>query len=94
MRIDLPDELTSRLEHLAKGTGQDVSILVREAIEIRLAIEERLDTLLEDWPIEELRNEIQQGLESGPGRLFDASVVEEIKARGRKKHAAHQHGTS
>ncbi len=41
MHIDIPDDLNRRLEQLAKGTGQDVGALVCEAIEQRLALEER-----------------------------------------------------
>ena len=41
MHIDIPDDLNRRLEQLAKGTGQDVGTLVCEAIEQRLALEER-----------------------------------------------------
>jgi len=41
MHIDIPDDLHRRLEQLAKGTGQDVGTLVCEAIEQRLALEER-----------------------------------------------------
>jgi hypothetical protein len=40
MHIDIPDDLTRRLEQLAKGTGQDVGTFVCEAIEQRLAREE------------------------------------------------------
>jgi hypothetical protein len=40
MHIDIPDDLTRRLEQLAKGTGQEVGTLVCEAIEQRLAREE------------------------------------------------------
>jgi hypothetical protein len=41
MPIDIPDDLHRRLEQLAQGTGQDVGALVCEAIEQRLALEER-----------------------------------------------------
>jgi predicted transcriptional regulator len=41
MHIDIPDDLNRRLEQLAKGTGRDVDALVCEAIEQRLALEER-----------------------------------------------------
>jgi predicted transcriptional regulator len=41
MPIEIPDDLHRRLEQLAKGTGQDVGALVCEAIEQRLALEER-----------------------------------------------------
>jgi Ribbon-helix-helix protein, copG family len=41
MSIEIPDDLHRRLEQLAQGTGQDVSALVCEAIEQRLALEVR-----------------------------------------------------
>jgi Ribbon-helix-helix protein, copG family len=41
MPIEIPDDLNRRLEQLAKETGQDVGALVCEAIEQRLALEER-----------------------------------------------------
>jgi hypothetical protein len=41
MHIDIPDDLHRRLEQLAKGLGQDVSTLVCEVIEQRLALEGR-----------------------------------------------------
>ncbi len=40
MYIDIPDDLGKRLEQLAKETGQEVSVLVRETIEQYLAREE------------------------------------------------------
>jgi hypothetical protein len=39
MHIHISDELGRRLEKLAQGTGQDISALVTEAIEQRLAAE-------------------------------------------------------
>jgi hypothetical protein len=47
MHIDIPDDLNRRLEQLAKGTGQDVSTLVCEVIEQRLALEGRKPRPLE-----------------------------------------------
>jgi predicted DNA-binding protein len=88
MHIHIPDDLHSRLEHLAKETGQEVSTLVREAIETRLTVEAHLDYLLEGWTQEELAAEMQKGLESGPGRPFDDRVVEEVKTRGRARLSA------
>lgn len=41
MPIDIPDDLSRRLEQLATGTGQDVSTLVCEAIAQCLALAER-----------------------------------------------------
>jgi predicted transcriptional regulator len=41
MPIDIPDDLNRRLEQLPKGTGQEVGAIVCEAIEQRLALEER-----------------------------------------------------
>lgn len=40
--------------------------------------------------LEALRRDIQEGLESGPGRPFDESVVEDIKRRGRERLAQEQ----
>ena len=40
--------------------------------------------------LEALRRDIQEGLESGPGRHFDESVVEDIKRRGRERLAQEQ----
>lgn len=56
-----------------------------EAIEARLAMEEQVAQNLEGWTQEELRAALQAGLNSGPGRPFDESLVEAIKARGRKR---------
>ena len=47
MRIDIPDDLHRRLEQLAKGTGQDVRVLVCEAIRQHLAVEEQKKRLQE-----------------------------------------------
>jgi hypothetical protein len=41
MPIEIPDDPHRRLEQLAKGSGQDGGALVCEAIEHRLALEER-----------------------------------------------------
>jgi predicted transcriptional regulator len=41
MDIHLPDDLTRRLEQYATGTGQDITAVVREAIETRLTIAEQ-----------------------------------------------------
>lgn len=47
MHIDIPDDLNRRLEQLAQGTGQDVGVLVCEAIEKCLAAEEHKQRLQE-----------------------------------------------
>lgn len=47
MHINIPDDLHRRLEQLAKRTDQDVGTLVCEAIEQRLALEERQNCLHE-----------------------------------------------
>lgn len=90
MQIELPDDLNSRLKHLAEK-GQDVDTLVREAIETRLAMEEQIERNLEGWTDEELRAEIQGGLDdlaSGNYTDHDETSLheffEDIKARGRK----------
>ncbi len=40
--------------------------------------------------LEALRQDVQEGLASGPGRPFDESVAEEIKRRGRERLAQRQ----
>jgi predicted DNA-binding protein len=82
MRIDLPEDLTSRLERFAQGTGQDIQVLVREAIETRLEIEEHLARNLEGWSYEDLRTAIQEGLASGPATPLD---MEAIKRQARQQ---------
>lgn len=37
--------------------------------------------------LEALRHDIQEGLNSGPGRLLDEALVEDIKRRGRERLA-------
>ena len=49
MHIEIPDELNHRLQHHAKGTGQDISAFVAEAIETRLVMEEQLTRNLVGW---------------------------------------------
>ncbi len=50
--------------------------VVHEALRL---LEER------DKKLKALRQDIQDGLDSGPGRPFDESVVEDIKRRGRER---------
>ena len=55
MHIDIPEDLHTRLRHLAQESGQDLDELLREAIEARLAVQERAAANLEGWTQEELR---------------------------------------
>jgi predicted transcriptional regulator len=86
--IELPDDLTRRLERLA-SKGQDINTLVREAIETRLAIEEQIEKNLEGWSEEELRAAIQEGLDSGPATPLD---MEAIKRRALQQWEASRQG--
>lgn len=94
VQIDIPEDLKIRLQHLAQETGQGVDALVCEAIEARLVLQAQVAANLEGWTPEALRAAIREGLDSGPGRLFDASVVADIKARGRERLAAQQDRTT
>jgi predicted transcriptional regulator len=49
MHIDIPEDLHNRLRHLAQDTGQGLDELLREAIEARLAVQERAAANLERW---------------------------------------------
>jgi predicted transcriptional regulator len=95
MDIHLPDDLTHRLEQYAIGTGQDVSAVVREAIETRLTIAEQSSKNLDGWTEDALRAEIQQGLDdlaNGHYTEHDdttlADLFEDIKTRGRAQRDA------
>ena len=91
MDIHLPDDLTRRLEQYAIGTGQDITAVVREAIETRLSLPNsrpRISTAGGCRP----EAEIQQGLDDlASGRYTEhddrtlADLFEDIKARGRAR---------
>jgi predicted transcriptional regulator len=82
MHIDIPKDLHTRLQHLAQDTGQDLDELLREAIEARLAIQERAAANLEGWTQEELRAAINEGIASGPAGPLD---MEAVKRRARQE---------
>ncbi|MBI4751014.1 MAG: type II toxin-antitoxin system ParD family antitoxin [Acidobacteria bacterium] len=76
--------LTPQLEELVKrkvesGLYNSASEVMREALRL---LEEQ--DRLREMRMEELRREIQKGLESGPSVPFDA---EDIKRRGRERLA-------
>lgn len=90
MDIQLPDDLKRRLEQYALGTGQDISAVIREAIETRLTIAEQSCKNLDGWTEDALRAEIQQGLDDlANGRYTEhdettlAELFDNIKMRGR-----------
>ena len=75
MHIDIPEDLHTRLRHLAQESGQDLDELLREAIEARLAVQERAAKNLEGWTQEELRAAIDEGIASGPAIPLDMDTV-------------------
>ena len=82
MHIDIPEDLHTRLRHLAQETGQDLDELLREAIEARLAVQERAAENLGGWTQEELRAAINEGIASGPASPLDMDAV---KRRARQE---------
>ncbi|WP_020508052.1 type II toxin-antitoxin system ParD family antitoxin [Lamprocystis purpurea] len=79
--------LTPHLEELVKGKVESglynsVSEVMRDALRL---LEER--DQLRDLRLEELRRDIQKGIDSGEATPLD---IQEIKARGRKRLAAEQ----
>jgi antitoxin ParD1/3/4 len=79
--------LTPHFEELVKGKVESglynsASEVMREALRL---LEER--DQLRELRLEELRREIQKGIDSGASTPLD---MEEIKARGRKRLAAQQ----
>jgi hypothetical protein len=82
VHIDIPEDLHHRLRHLAQESGQDFDELLREAIEARLAVQERATANLEGWTQEELRAAIDEGIASGPASPLDMDAV---KRRSRQE---------
>jgi len=81
--------LTPHLEEVVKGKVESglytsASEVMREALRL---LEER--DRLRELRLEELRREIQKGIESGEATPLD---IEAIKARGRQRLAAQQRG--
>jgi antitoxin ParD1/3/4 len=79
--------LTPHLEELVKGKVESglynsASEVMRDALRL---LEER--DQLRELRLEELRREIQKGIDSGAATPLD---IEEIKARGRQRLAAQQ----
>jgi antitoxin ParD1/3/4 len=79
--------LTPHLEELVKGKVESglynsVSEVIREALRL---LEER--DQLRELRLEELRREIQKGINSGEASTLD---MDKIKERGRKRLAAQQ----
>lgn len=79
--------LTPHLDELVKGKVESglynsVSEVMRDALRL---LEER--DQLRDLRLEELRRDIQKGIDSGEATPLD---IQEIKARGRKRLAAEQ----
>jgi antitoxin ParD1/3/4 len=79
--------LTPHLEEWVKGKVESgfynsASEVMREALRL---LEER--DQLRDLRLEELRREIQKGIDSGPATPLD---MEEIKRKGRQRLAARQ----
>jgi antitoxin ParD1/3/4 len=79
--------LTPHLEDLVRakvesGLYNSASEVMREALRL---LQER--DQLREMRLEELRSEIQKGIESGSATPLD---IEDIKARGRKRLAAQQ----
>ena len=75
MHMDIPEDLHHRLRYLAQETGQDLDELLREAIEARLAVQERAAANLEGWTLEELRAAIEEGIASGPATPLEMDAV-------------------
>ena len=77
MKLDLPQQLaevvTQKVEEGLYSSPQEV---IAEALKL---LDER------DKKLAALRMDIQEGLDSGPGRPFDEGVVDDIKKRGRER---------
>ncbi len=77
MRINLPEKLATLVQRkLDIGLYASCEEVIEEALNL-------LDR--RDQKLAALRSEIQEGLASGAGRIFDEEVVEDIKKRGRRR---------
>ena len=79
MRVTLPKQLTDLVKRML-DSGLYAS--PEEVIAAALALLDQRDKKLAT-----LRVDIQEGLASGPSRIFDEIVVEDIKQRGRERMA-------
>lgn len=83
MNVSLTDELEQFVQTQVKsGMYYSASEVIRDGLRL---LKEK--DMLKQIKIEELRKEIQKGLESGDSLSFDA---EDIKAQGRKRMAKKQ----
>jgi len=83
MNINLTPELENLVrQKVSSGLYNSASEVVREALRLMEAQDQ-----LRAVKLERLRQDIREGLESGPGTPWD---VEEMKREGRKRLAARQ----
>ena len=79
MRVTLPEQLADlvkrKLDSGLYGSSEEVIAAALELLELR------------DKKLVSLREDIQEGLASGAGRIFDDAVVEDIKRAGRERLA-------
>lgn len=81
MNITLPQNLENLVKSkVDSGLYQSASELMLDALQLLIERDR-----LREIRLEELRREIQQGIDSGPATPLD---MESIKARGREKLAA------
>lgn len=79
MRVTLTEQLAEIVrQKLDSGHYASVEDVFAEALKL---LDQR------DKKLAALREDIREGLASGPGRLFDEEVVKEIKKRGRERMA-------
>ena len=79
MRVTLPEQLADlvqrKLDSGLYASSEEVIAVALELLELR------------DKKLVALREDIQEGLASGAGRIFDDAVVEDIKRAGRERLA-------
>ena len=79
MRVTLPEQLADLVKRkLDSGLYASPEEVIAAALKL-------LDR--QDKKLAALREDIQEGLASGAGRIFDEGVVEDIKQRGRERLA-------
>jgi antitoxin ParD1/3/4 len=79
MKITLLQQLAELVKQkVERGPVESPQEVIAEALKL---LDER------DKKLAALRRDIQEGLQSGPGRPFDEGIVDDIKKRGRERLA-------
>jgi len=88
MRLDVPPDLENLInKRLSSGAYSSAEDVLRRALEAQDAEESWTDEERRALKLQRLRQDIQDGLDSGPPQAFDPQA---IKQAARQKKSSHQ----